>query len=310
VWEMQVPPLRLLEGAAPVAAGRLMLDPHEELDRLHERSTLALSATMNEIQIARLRSDFDRAAKLEAKLGRDLGEMLAAADLLGRRRFLLEMKGAGVKPDKALFVAKVPFLEAVESILARTPELAEGWKATREAWLRGGFALAKSTTEVMTRKVRGTFLRFMRGGMTEIETTEAIRSQLQTSAGSITRAYADTVFRTVVSTAYSEGRKEQARRPGVRRAACGWRYVATHDPDVRKTHIAGDNFIAHVEDEVWTVHSPPNGYNCRCALEIVPTSEMVELGLATPEGGMTHPVKAPIGFVPDSGFAGRRGLLP
>jgi SPP1 gp7 family putative phage head morphogenesis protein len=286
-----------------------MLDPHEELDRLHERSTRALAESMAEIQVARLRSDFARADKLQAKLGRDLGEMLAAADLLGRRRFLLEMKGAGVAPEPALFAAKVPFVEAVEALLKRTPVLAEGWKATREAWLKNGFALAKSTTKTLTRKVRGSFERFLRGGLTVEETTSAIRTQLRTSGASITKAYADTVFRTVVSTAYSEGRKEQAKRPGVRRAACGWRYVATTDRDVRENHLGGHDMIAHVDDKVWETHSPPNGYNCRCALEIVPTKEMVELGLATPEGGMTRSVVPLIGFIPDAGFSGRRSLL-
>jgi len=284
------------------------LDAHEELDRLHAESSSALSATMAEIQVARVRHNYARAERLEKELGVQLGNLMAAADLLGRRRMLLELRAAGLGMEFAA-VPNVPFVESAASILERYPVLAVGYKETRKAWLEGGFALAKASTLTLTTKVQRHFMSFLRDGVGPDEASTAIRKVLQQSDGSITRAYADTVFRTVTSSAYTEGRQKQADRPAVRRAASGWRYTATMDSDVRDNHKAGEDFVAHVDDPVWQTHSPPNGYNCRCALTIVSTAEMVKRGLSHEDGSLAQTVDAAIAFVPDRGFASRRSLL-
>ncbi len=284
------------------------LTPHQELDRLHERSSAHLAQSLSAIQAAELRGDARRALQLLDRLGKDLGALLAAADLLGRRRMLLELGAAGIEtdeePESAQFAAlpQVPFTEAVKSILKRYPVLVAGWREAQAAWAREGFALAKSTSLTITQKVKRSFVKGLRGGLTEEETVQRIHRQLREGDDSITRAYADTVFRTVTSSAYTAGRQAQALRPGVIRAASGWRYVATMDSNVRGNHLAGDDFVAHVEDPVWRVHAPPNGFQCRCALEIVPTSLMVQLGLSNPDGTIRRTVNAPAGFVPDPGF--------
>lgn len=292
------------------------LSAHEELDRLHAQSARVLANALAGIGVAKLRGDLDRVGVLQERLGKDLGALMAAADLLGRRRLLLELRAQGItlpKPEgsqRVSFAAKVPFVEAAIAILQRYPVLAEGWIATRDAWEARGFALARSTSVTITKKVRETFVRSLRGGLGEEEAVTRIQMQLREGNDSITRAYADTVFRTVTSSAYTEGRAAQARRPAVQRAASGWRYVVTNDVDLRSNHKAGEDLIAHVDDPVWSLHAPPNGYNCRCALEIVPTPEMVALGLSHPGGAVARFVQAPPGFMPDPGFTGRRALIP
>ena len=278
--------------------------PQTELDQLHERSVYGLSHAMFLVQRARIQGQDDLADRRLEDLGKSMGRMLAAADLLGRRRLLLELRARGLSlpvdegPTGAQFAA-VPFLEAISDILSREPVLAIGWQATREAWADKGFALARSTSVKVTERVQASVTRFLRQGTaTTIE--EALREIMSTE--DFTHAYAETVFRTTTASAYQSGRAAQMQRPAVKRAACGWRYTATLDADVRVNHRSGEDFIAHVDDPVWQVVSPPNGYQCRCATEIVPTGEMVGLGLAYEDGSLRKLTQTPPGFHPDPGF--------
>lgn len=277
-----------------------MLSPHEELDRLHAQSSRLMSKLLSDIQVAELRSDFEQSRKLTKQLGEVLSDIMASSDLLGRRRILLELRGSPI-----LFRANIPFVEAAKSILSRYPALSSGWEQTSQIWRRRGFALALSTSKQITKKIQNTFFRSLREGKSQEETSEEILFSLRKSNSSITKAYSDLVFRNVISSAYTEGRREQMKRDGIRKSACGWRYVATHDNDTRENHLAGDNLIAHIDDKLWNTHSPPNGNNCRCSLEIVSTEEMVDLGLANESGYMLRSVINPLSFVPDPGFTSR-----
>lgn len=293
---------------------RRLRSPHDELDLLHSKSADGLARALANIQTARLRGDFDLVERRMDALGVALGRMLAAADLLGRRRLLLELRAAGLEPPAgegpsgALFVAKVPFLEAIKDILRREPTLAEGWEATRDAWDQRGFALARSSSLTVTKSVQETIGRFLRQGVvTSVDDAiQAIQDSLLTQTvggpGGFTRAYAETVFRTTTASAYQAGRAAQAQRPAVKRVVSGWRYQATLDPDVRDNHKAGDDFVAHVDDPVWDTHAPPNGHQCRCATEFVTTEVMVELGLSNEDGSLKKLQVAPAGFSPDPGF--------
>ncbi len=82
----------------------------------------------------------------------------------------------------------------------------------------------------------------------------------------------------------------------------GWRYVAVLDADVRDNHRANDDLVAHFDDPIWNTHSPPQGYNCRCALEVVPAQEVKALGLADEDGNMVETVSPPSGGGADPGF--------
>lgn len=283
--------------------------PLDELEELHARNAGELNRQLALVQRARLAADLGLMDRRIERLGRRLGSMLAAADLLGRRRLLLELRAAGLMEGEsevtgARFAATpvVAPLEAIEDILRRHPVLAEGWEATAEAWQAQGFALARSANLTVTKNVRDAIVRFLRGGV-GIDTAQAtIRRQLETGGTPFTRAYAETVFRTVTSGAYQAGRATQAQRPAVMRAASGWRYQATLDSDVRDNHRAGDDFIAHTQDPIWATLAPPNGHNCRCATEFVPTSLMIKLGLSHEDGSLRQLQQAPAGFVPDPGF--------
>lgn len=289
-----------------------LVSPQTELDRLHEHSAKELARYLALIQRARLAGDLDLMDRRINRLGEKLGTMLAAADLLGRRRLLLELRSIGshAPVTGAQFAATpiVPPLEAIKDILSRHPVLAEGWKETAAAWNAHGFALARSSSLTVTKSVQDSIVRFLRGGLDLDQAQGMIRRQMTAGGTPFTRAYSETVFRTVTSSAYQAGRADQAQKPAVLRAASGWRYQATLDSDVRENHKAGDDFIAHTQDPVWAAHAPPNGFNCRCTVELVPTSLMVELGLSHEDGSLRRLQHAPVRFVPDPGFTKAVGV--
>jgi SPP1 gp7 family putative phage head morphogenesis protein len=120
------------------------------------------------------------------------------------------------------------------------------------------------------------------------------------AAGAL-RAQADTIFRTVTTAAYSEGRKSMADDPAVRAVVSGWRYDATLDSDVRPNHRAADNFSATLDDPVWRTLTPPLGFNCRCALSIVTPDEARAAGIVDRRGNPIYQ-SVPPGAGPDPGF--------
>ena len=298
------------------------MTPQEELDALHSRSTARLAFALREIEIARLRGNLKRAEGLTLRLGRDMGEALALADLLGRRRVFLELQSQGLlklsRGDVRKFAAPaspvtpfVPFAEAIEALTGRGSVLAETADEVRAAWANDGFAIARSAVRTVTENVKGTITTFLKqdsaltveGAIRAI--TGELRSQGVGGIGGFTRAYSDTVFRTATSTAYQEGRAEQATRPAVREVAPAWRFDATEDPDVRPNHLAGNGFVAHTEDPIWKTHAPPLGFNCRCTTVFVSAEETERLGLSDSRGNpesFTGRKRAPASFHPDFGF--------
>lgn len=56
------------------------------------------------------------------------------------------------------------------------------------------------------------------------------------------------------------------------------RYVAILDNRTRHTHAQMHGKIAHRKDKFWEKNYPPNGYNCRCAVEFISKDEMDEQG--------------------------------
>jgi len=309
--------------------------PHDELDELHSKSAEKFARALALIERARLRGDMESVHRQTEALGKRVGLVLATADLMGRRRMILELRAQGVRlpedegPTGAQFVSPVVPVEAVAAILTRHPVLALGWKATQEAWALRGFAVARAATVAVSSNVQKAVLRFLRQGVanTPDEAIGAIRSALlqggQGGPGGYTRAYAETVFRTTTASAYMEGRVSQASRPAVRRVMSGWRYVATRDPDVRDNHKAGDGFVAHMDDGVWGSLLPPNGYNCFPAGTLV--QGRVEAGVrafyagriveVTTENGVVltvtpnHPIATEDGFVPAGALQKKDKLL-
>ena len=72
---------------------------------------------------------------------------------------------------------------------------------------------------------------------------------------------------------------EQAEDPDLADIIVGFRYEGINDARTRDNHEAGFGAIAPTDDPLWKRFKPPNGYNCRCSLEMVSRFEAQRLGL-------------------------------
>lgn len=302
--------------------------PIDELDQLHATSTAELSGLLGQVEVARLRGDWAKRDRLMERLGDLLGQVAAGADLLGRRRILLELdaitggEGAAyaVKRPGIFFLPPVGFREAVADLIEREPRLAPGWEATQATYIDGGFAAARAASERIAEHVQKTVDTAIRRGTSQELVENRILQALRTASpaeaeaagidpAGFTRAYADTVFRTLSASSYARGRRAQAQDPAIRRSVAGWRFTSAGDEDVRHNHQAADGLVAHFDDPVWKQLAPPLGYRCRCSLEMVPTVELRMEGLADAAGNMTGRAAIPAGASADAGFVAGGGAV-
>ncbi len=201
------------------------------------------------------------------------------ADLAGRRRVLLETDAfkAGLRSQQELKfrddviaisttsniktkgIPSVPFREAIEDIISREPRLATSAEAVQEAYSRGRvFALARvdSLESNITQRVQSAIAQAELRG-----TTVSSISDLIAEIGGFTKAYAETVFRTNISTAYTAGRFQQFNDPVIKEVIGGVLFSATNDSRVRPNHLAADGLVANSDDPIWSLIAPPLGYN-------------------------------------------------
>ena len=135
----------------------------------------------------------------------------------------------------------------------------QAFKAVQELYSREhGFALARSAEATVTTKIQNLLAEALRTGQS-LPKGEALIQELF----GWSRAYAETLFRTNLNSAYNAGALQQALSPELDDFIVGLRRVPVGDRDTRDTH----NFelIAAKRDPIWLELGVPAGYNCRCA---------------------------------------------
>lgn len=276
----------------------------DELAELADNSVASFNRALRRVVRGQL-GEADRQASL-GHLRTVLVETMTLADLLGRRRLMLELaasgnESAGLPPllfGQQPTIPRLTFLEAVRDLTSRDPLKGFNWRQVAEIYqTRQGFAMARSADVALTERVQQTIERFMRRGI-QLRNAEKIIAEM----GGFTTAYAETVYRTNLSTAYSAGRFEQATQPEVAAVIGAFEYVTAKDSDVRRArpqdsgenHLAAEGFIAATTDEIWDQVAPPSGYSCRCTLRMVPREELKRRNLVHRSGRVTRMI--PAGF--------------
>lgn len=110
---------------------------------------------------------------------------------------------------------------------------------------------------------------------------------LATTVQTGSTARLETIFRTNMQTAYSQGHWEAIQR---QKDIAPWLlYDAVDDARTRPEHAALDGFVAQADDPVWNTIAPPSGFNCRCGLLQLDDEELADLGYqpATSAEGIT-----------------------
>jgi hypothetical protein len=181
-----------------------------------------------------------------------ISETMTLADLHGRRRALLEYDAVihaapSARPAATVaafaaspIVPAVPFESAVQDLLTREPRLAETYQEVAELYrTRHAFAAARSSSRLVTAKVQEAIAKAMREGKA-LASAEAAVAEV----GDWSRAYAETVYRTNVATAYSAGRIRQAFDPAIGQVMIAFERRATGDRDTRPHHQAASGLLA------------------------------------------------------------------
>jgi SPP1 gp7 family putative phage head morphogenesis protein len=276
----------------------------DELGELLDLSTPQFERRMLRlVRVAKYSDDHRRALESLADL---IGQTMTLADLIGRKRLLMEAdaKRARQTPREFALLAATPimpslqFTQAVEDLVRREPRLARSAAAVSELYsTQHAFAMARSADLTITTRVQEIIAKAMRDGATVPEGEALVQA-----AGDFTRAYSETVYRTNTATAYSAGRFRQVFDPDVQEVIGAFAFDAVMDADTRPNHAAADGLIAATTDPIWETFAVPIGYNCRCSLRMVDRYELEERGLIV--NGRVQ-IYRPPNFAnahPDSGF--------
>lgn len=249
--------------------------------------------------------------RARARVAKVIQEAQITADVVARRDVIAaarRLSGGRLAPSPAIPVTtslpEVPFTEAVADLMAREPRLANSAADVARAYNeQHGFSMARAVEQKTVERVQKALAKAVHEGQTVdagVRTIQAIARKAGEDMADWTRSYAETVFRTNVSTAYSAGRFRQMADPDVAKAIGALRYSTAGDVDVRKNHKHADGLIAAADDPVWQRLAPPLGYNCRCGVDFVSWPELERKGLV--QGGTVRRSQAPRGAHADSGF--------
>lgn len=230
-----------------------------------------------------------------------LGQTMTLADLYGRRRVLLEVDDVerrNVATSHAAFAAtpvvpNVPFSEAFKDILSREPRLAANAAEVAKLYQqRHAFALARSAETEITQAVQGFIGKAVEKGVAAPSAAAVVQG-----LGDFTRSYAQMVYRTNLTTAYTAGRFQQAQEPGVVDVLPAMERTEIMDSSTRagrkedgpkdgpkENHAAINGLILATRDARWAQYAPPAGYGCRGSVRMVSRSELSRRGLLTAGG--------------------------
>jgi SPP1 gp7 family putative phage head morphogenesis protein len=232
-------------------------------------------------------------------------EVLRAADTFRRAGLALPEPLAAVANVEGL--PAVPFPQAVADVLARDARLATSAAEVAEAYgTTHAFAVAKATQLKVTSRVQKAVARAIDTGL-ETESIISSITKVAKEAGEEmadwSRSYAETVWRTNMSTAYSAGRFRQMADPAVAYAIGGLMFDGPTSPSTgtRPNHAAAVGLIGAADDPGWQVIAPPLGYNCRHSLSLISWGDCKRRGLVLADGSIRR-MKIPSGAFPDKGF--------
>lgn len=165
--------------------------------------------------------------------------------------------------DTLIFDFDLPFEEAIAWSENRVSVLpADYYGVLQEQARARAFTVSGLTAINQIQDALDGLTKVLKDGVTFDEWRKTIVQDPQMLA--LGKARLETIFRTNIQTNYSIGRTQQQRENVANRPFL--MYDAINDARTRPNHMALDNFIAPATDPIWRKITPPNGFNCRCAV--------------------------------------------
>lgn len=109
------------------------------------------------------------------------------------------------------------------------------------------------------------------------------QTTLETGAD-LTAARLETVYRTNLNRAASQGQLDIVREPTVRKFVPLMQFSATKDNRTRDTHRGMDGYVATVEQIDAQGINTPGGFNCRCGWKPIPVAKALDKGWCDEDG--------------------------
>lgn len=176
------------------------------------------------------------------------------AHMMTTRREPVAAQFARVEPLTVNVFFGLPFDEALAAFLGRHPEVMYDPEDLYEAYWAAGASVAEAAAAEMYRAVNHEVARAIESGESLID----FRRRLEHDMGGAI-AYYETVYRTNVAQAYSDGQRAQMQSyPDV----IGFRRLATRDPHTRPNHRAAHGLIYRKDDPRADWFAAPWGFNC------------------------------------------------
>lgn len=164
----------------------------------------------------------------------------------------------------------IPFYEGIADLYGRQPIFESNWLELSERYSQEQvFGLVRSLDVAVTETINLNLAKHLKEGRPREEFVSWFTKQ--DNIRDNTRAYANTVYRTNMVTAYNSGRVRQAKR--MRGFCVGFEFLATMDSSARNNHSLAHRLRAPLDSPFWKLFHPPLGYNCRCILKPITRPE-------------------------------------
>lgn len=202
----------------------------------------------------------------------------------------------------------VPFVEAIAYLRDRLAISDSEWQALLRAAGARADTVVDEMAESMRRDMLAAALEIFETGGSALD----FKARYQEIAGRYGWAtpsdpgwHSNLVWRMETFGARAAGRWEQAQRlqaarPGTRYF---FRYVTAGDHRVRVTHQEWHGIVLPIGHAFWRTHFPPNGFNCRCHVQIVTERDIVRYGWQ-----ITADDDPRLAVTADDGFASNVGM--
>jgi SPP1 gp7 family putative phage head morphogenesis protein len=158
------------------------------------------------------------------------------------------------------------FSDAVKAFRRRVPVTSDEWEEMTAAEREYAFHVAAVTQARIVQDVFDAIDSAILNGDDFRTFKQAVGPKLEASWGSPNAARVETVFRSNVQRAYSEGRQAIMNSEPVKKARPYWRFDAVGDNRTTDICMERDGVVKPQDDPWWKANTPPLHHRCRSQL--------------------------------------------
>lgn len=220
----------------------------------------------------------------------DKVEVASFAELYRERLLLTDHLLAGPSGDRGF--TGHPLADAIKAFLERKPVTRPIFDRMTTEAKRQAFTVAGATSREVVASVKRELVRQVELGADLRDFATAATERLE-AAGWVPNnpSHVETVFRTNVQRAYSDGRAKQMTQPEVLEARPCWQCLGIGDSRQRDTHEEVDGTVYEATDPIFATLFTPFDFNCRCRFRSLTRKAAERIGIS--DGSALEVVRNP-----------------